>query len=188
MKIDASDYSIYNRMEDVANQAVTRVLAEETAGCSCEMCREDMQSYLLNQLPPRYVPVLPGEPFPPLHVDRLDGDLFRKVVIESYKAALLVRRNPRHDHERAPKQNYTERLARKALGEILAQEGLEDLNSSILSRLMAEVLNELPPRYTTSAKGDAFARTDELDWGSLAKVYTAIINALKKLELIPSHS
>jgi len=187
VRINASDYSIYNRMEDVAKQAVAIVLEEHPEGCSCGMCRDDMQSFLLNQLRPRYVPVLPGAAPEALTIEDLDADETTKVVWEAHRAMMLVRNNSRHEHDRAPMQNCTERMVCKALGEVLTQEKLE-ISREQLSQVMASVLNELPARYTTSFKGDAFARTAELDWGSLAKVYSTIYNALKELELIPAHS
>ena len=186
MKISPRDYSIYNRMEDVAQHAVAEILEEDNSGCRCSMCREDMRSFLLNQLPPMYVPILPGEVRQPLVVDDLDPATVSKVVVESHRAVDLVRANPRHEHERAPMGNCTVKMVLGAVGEVLTREGLE-LGREALSRLMAETLNELPPCYTTSNKGDAYARTAELDFGSLAKIYSAIYGALKRLQMIPDH-
>lgn len=187
MKIKPGDYAIHNRMEDVAKQAVALVLEEHDAGCSCRMCREDMQSLLLNQLPRRYVSVVPSIPLEPLRMEELEAETAAKVMWEARRAVSLVRKSPRHEHDRSPMQNCTESMARSALGEVLAQEQLE-VSREQLGWIMAEILNELPPHYTTSFQGDAFARTAELDWGSLAKTYSIIYNVLKRLALIPAHS
>ncbi|HOK30529.1 MAG TPA: late competence development ComFB family protein [Limnochordia bacterium] len=184
MKISTSDYALYNRMEAAAQEAVEQVLAARTEGCTCQMCREDMQCLLLNQLKPQYVPLLPGISKEPWTLEDLGAKARAEVMAAAEHAVFVVRHNPRHGHERAPMQNCTEAMVLGALGEVLTREKLA-LGREELSRLMAEVLNELPPRYTTSFKGDAFARTAELEAASVASILTAIYGALKRLEMIP---
>ena len=46
MKISPRDYSICNRMEDVAQHAVAEILEEDNSGCRCSMCREGYAFFL----------------------------------------------------------------------------------------------------------------------------------------------
>lgn len=184
VKINQSDYSICNRMESVAAEAISQVLLDEVDGCRCPLCQEDMQCYLLNQLEPLYVPVLSEGIGKEMSLQDLAPDLRRRVVSEAYRAVIVVWGSVRHGGERAILHNYTERVVLEALGEALAQEKL-DLGREELSMLMADIMNDLPPRYTTSHKGDAFVRTDELVPTSFARVYSAIYHSLHRLGFIP---
>jgi hypothetical protein len=186
MKITQDDYSIHNRMEGVAAEAVYRLLAENSNVCGCAMCREDMTAYLLNQIPAVYVPILADQAQnEPLVLEQLENQLFRKVIVEAYRAVHVVRSNPRHEHDRAAMQNCTELMVLSPLNDILNKEGLQ-LGRDELSQIMAGVLNMLEPHYTTSNKGHAYVRTAELDSGEWAKFYCSIYDVLKRLAILPS--
>ena len=143
VKINQSDYSICNRMESVAAEAISQVLLDEVDGCRCPLCQEDMQCYLLNQLEPLYVPVLSEDIGKEMSLQDLAPDLRRRVVSEAYRAVIVVWGSVRHGGERAILHNYTERVVLEALGEALAQEKL-DLGREELSMLMADIMNDLP--------------------------------------------
>lgn len=187
MKISTADYDVHNVMEDVAQQAIERVLGEDSSACSCQMCRDDMQSYMLNQLQPHYYPGQPGQDFKIPELEKLEGDLFNRVMVECYKSVQKVKKSPRHDHTRSPVHNYAANMVISALQDILTREKLQ-LGRLELSELMALVLNDLKPKYTTTPKGDVFIRTAEMDPAFLARLYTSIYNALKELRVLQSHA
>lgn len=181
MKIGPEDYDIRNAMEDVADQAIMQVLSEERLACGCDLCLDDMRSHMLNKLHHLYYPIIPGDAEEtPVILDRLETDIFNRVMIECYKAVMKVKENPRHDYTRSTLRNTTESMVRFALREVLAQEKLV-LSRDDLSRLMAGALNGLKPAYITTPRGDAFSRTVEMDASYLANVYTKIYNALEEI-------
>lgn len=94
MKISTSDYALYNRMEAAAQEAVEQVLAARTEGCTCQMCREDMQCLLLNQLKPQYVPLLPGISKEPWTLEDLGAKARAEVMAAAEHAVFVVRHNP----------------------------------------------------------------------------------------------
>ncbi|NMB02192.1 MAG: late competence development ComFB family protein [Firmicutes bacterium] len=186
MKKSSNDYEIYNIMEHVADQAIERVLAEDSLACSCQLCRDDAKSCMLNNLPPLYSPVIAGEKLRKPELEELDTPLFNKVMVECFKAVMKVKNSPRHENHRSGVQNSTESIVIHALRDVLTREKIH-LDRDELSMVVANVLNDLKPQYTTTRKGDVFCRTAEMDAGYLAKVYTSIYNALKELHPIESH-
>lgn len=181
MKLSTDDYKIYNKMEDVVAQAVQQVLSEDKDACGCPVCRADMQAMILNQLTPQYCPVLEtGFKNEKLRLESLGLELFNKVVAESYRAIAKTKAEPRHDETRTFLHNSIEEIILCALQDILRQE-TRKLDYEELSRVMAKVLNDITPRYTTTHKGDVFSRTVEIDASYLAKVYSIIYSALAKV-------
>lgn len=180
-KLRPEDYVIHNAMEDVADQAIQRILTEEPTACGCPLCRSDMKSLMLNRLNPLYYPILQdGMPQRSFTLERLETELFNRVMIECYSAVMKTKAHPRHDQNRSMLQNSTESIVLHAVQEILAQEKIT-LGRDDLSRLMAGALNGLKPHYTTTPKGDVFSRTVEVDTAYLAKVYASIYNTLKDI-------
>jgi len=177
MRIRVEDYAIHNAMEDVAEQAVNRVLSEDPIACDCSACRDDVKSQVLNKVAPRYHPVISGEWRRQLILEHLDTSLFNQVMVECYKALCRVKEYPRHEQERSTLHNTTEDLLRFAASEILSNQKVH-LDRQDLSRLMATALNGLKPAYTTTHKGDVFVRASEVDPAYLAQVYSEIFQAL----------
>jgi hypothetical protein len=181
MKIRREDYAVHNAMEEVADQAVERVLSEDRTACDCPICREDIKSQMLNNVQPQYYPVIDGEPVPEaVPLEELDTELFNKVMVECYKALTRVKQHPRHGFERVPMHNTTGDLLRFFASDILSSQKLT-LSRDDLSRMMASALNGLKPSYTTTHKGDAFIRASEIDAAYRAQVYSEIFTALEKL-------
>ena len=182
MKIRKEDYAVHNRMEKVADQAVERVLSEDKTACDCPICRENVKSQMLNNVEPKYYPVIAGEPVAEApHLEELESELFNKVMVECYKALTRVKQHPRHGYERVSMHNTTEDLLRFFASDILSSQNLE-LSMEDLSRMMAAALNALKPSYTTTHKGDAFIRASEIDAAYRALVYSEIFTALEKLQ------
>lgn len=183
MKISSNDYAVHNYLEDIADQAIGQVLSEESTACSCHLCRDDIKSYMLNQLKPHYYAITPEEEIRKPVLEKLETKLFNQVMVECYTAVLKVKQKPRHNHTRSAVQNSTERMAIWALRDILSSEHIH-LDRTELSKLVAIILNDLKPQYTTTLKGDVFCRTLEMDSAYIAKVYTSIYNALKELQVL----
>ena len=180
MRIRPEDYAIYNAMEDVADQAIEKVLSEDRSVCDCPMCRNDIKAQMLNRMQHLYHPVHGGEPVTD-ELEDLETSLFNRVMLECYKALVLVKESPRHDHDRADLSNTTEGILRVAVSEILSNQKLI-LDRDSLSQLMASALNGLKPSYTTTSKGDAFGRVAEMDPSYIAQIYAEIFHALEGLK------
>lgn len=181
MRIRPEDYAIHNAMEEVADQAIDKVLSEDKSACDCSMCRDDIKAQMLNRVQHRYYPILKGEPQPPAVVlEEMEAALFNKVMLECYKALQLVKLKPRHEHDRAELTNTAEGLLAVGVSEILSNQKLF-LDRDSLSQLMAEALNGMEPSYTTTYKGDAFSRVAEMDPAYIAHVYSEIFHALEIL-------
>ena len=54
--------------------------------------------------------------------------------------------------------------------------------------IAALALNQLPPRYVSTRKGDVFVRVNEMNTESEVKVIQAIANAIEIVEKNPHHS
>ncbi len=53
--------------------------------------------------------------------------------------------------------------------------------------IAALALNQLPPRYVVTEKGDSYARTDFLALQKNLDVFSTVIKAIKKVKESPSH-
>lgn len=179
MKVKAEDYEIHNKMEDAVDLALEEVLSKDSGICGCPLCLVDMKSLILNRLTPQYYALIGADSErEDVNLDLLDSDLFNEILVESYRAVLKVKERPRHDGDRFYLQNSTEEIVLGCLNEILREEN-RILAKDELSVLMAAVMNNLKPRYITTSKGSAFARTSEVDPSYVAEVYAHIFNAFK---------
>lgn len=181
MKISTASYSVCNLMEQVAEQVMEQVLAEDESVCRCSKCRDDLKSQMLNHLEPMYVPATGEQSQTAQLIEELEEQVFNKAVDECLRAAKIIKDNPRHDWERSPLHNSIEKMVLPALQDVLTREGLQP-SFEELSTIMAEILNCLKPHYVTTSKGDVFTRTLELDPGAVAKVYARVYNALQDFE------
>lgn len=180
--IGSEDYGIHNDMKDVVGLAIFRVLSEDKSACRCPQCQSDMQCLILNRLTPQYRPVDQGNlESKEIRLEDLERDLFNQIMVESYRALHIVKNEPRHHVNRTFLHNSLEEVVLVALHDILRQEKRQ-LDYTSLSKVMAYVLNNLQPRYTTTNKGHVFSRTVEIDPGYLAKIYANIYNALGELQ------
>lgn len=85
------------QMVNVIMDAVEAVIDDAMSGfdmCTCEKCRLDVMAITLNNLPPKYVVSQMGFAFA-FH-DCVLGQSMTDIYKEIYKAATLVRANPKH--------------------------------------------------------------------------------------------
>lgn len=77
---------VYNHMKD---------LMPEINMCKCEKCMMDVAAIALNYLPPKYIVTEKGELYS--KVSQLSQQFEVDVVAAITKAAILVKRRPRHE-------------------------------------------------------------------------------------------
>lgn len=85
---------IKNYMEEIVLNSVDDVLKDINM-CKCETCRMDIVAKALNNLPPQYIVTKKGEVYS--KINNLKTQFEVDVISEITKAAVLVKRNPRHD-------------------------------------------------------------------------------------------
>jgi competence protein ComFB len=186
LKQEDQGYDVHNRMEEVAVLVVKKVVEEDKSACTCPRCQLDMEALVLNVLPPDYVVLENGAPVGKsliTSLDILERELFHHALAGAYRALDIVKSAPRHgDDVEISLRNYTEDMIVPTLQEILKHRKTECTCSECLSRVMMYALNDLKPKYTTTAKGDVYARVDEIDARHLAKVYAALYGAFEHVE------
>jgi len=85
---------IKNYMEEIVFSLMKEVLADINV-CSCEKCKMDIAAIALNDLPPKYIVSDKGELYS--KVNSLKQQFEVDVISAVTKAAVMVKRNPRHD-------------------------------------------------------------------------------------------
>lgn len=88
-----------NAMED----AVYKFADEEmnkVGCCCCSSCRDDVITYALNRLPPKYYSTLEGEMLTLLAT--IENQLSADIVFQLSEGAKLVRDHPKHNAIRTP--------------------------------------------------------------------------------------
>lgn len=182
MKLGSEDYAIHNQMEDLADLAIQQAISEDPSACGCSFCRSDVKCLILNRLEPAYKPVAELEKDCITHrLEDLERELFNQIMAETHRALALVNDEPRHGEQRFRLHNELEDSVVLALREVLTHQPI-DLSFAQLSEVMASVLNDLRPRYSTTHKGSAFSRTVEIDPDYLARIYSSIYAAFNKLK------
>ncbi|HHW60856.1 MAG TPA: late competence development ComFB family protein [Syntrophomonadaceae bacterium] len=86
--------AIYNVVEQVVWSHLDKVMAQKANICCCELCRDDIAAWALNQLPPRYVTTALGEAY--IRAEFLDKQLELDVIVALTAAVEQVSANPRH--------------------------------------------------------------------------------------------
>lgn len=85
---------IKNYMEEVVFNLMKEVL-DDINTCKCEKCILDIAAIALNDLPPKYIVTEKGELYS--KVNALKRQFEVDVIAALTKAAVLVKRNPRHE-------------------------------------------------------------------------------------------
>jgi len=85
---------IKNYMEEIVFSLIKDVL-EDVKVCNCEKCILDIAAIALNELPSKYIVSEKGELY--FKVDLLRQQFEVDVISAITKAAVLVKRNPRHE-------------------------------------------------------------------------------------------
>lgn len=83
-----------NYMEEIVFTSMKEVLSDINM-CTCEMCLLDIAAIALNDLPPKYIVTEKGELYSKINALRQQFEV--DVIAAITKAAVLVKRNPRHD-------------------------------------------------------------------------------------------
>lgn len=82
-----------NYMEEVVLNLMEGVL-DDINVCKCELCKMDIAALALNDLPPKYIATETGELYS--KVNSLRNQFEVDVIAAITKAAVLVKRSPRH--------------------------------------------------------------------------------------------
>jgi len=82
-----------NYMEEVVLNLMEGVL-DDINMCKCELCKMDIAALALNDLPPKYIATETGELYS--KVNSLRNQFEVDVIAAITKAAVLVKRSPRH--------------------------------------------------------------------------------------------
>lgn len=174
--MDTKGLRVENRWRTVVEVFLDQVLLKEPSFCRCDKCRIDVIAIALNSLTPDYRPA--GESFQPEEGDYVMVDEAVR------KAVTIVKEAPRHDSGASQSilVNSNEDLARTVLADAIKHHPSQVWDEARLSWALAYILNEMGPKYTTTSKGDAYARVDEVLPGHLAEVYAIVFNALKRVE------
>jgi competence protein ComFB len=88
------ELNIKNYMEEVVYDLMDDILKDINV-CKCEKCRMDTAAIALNQLPPKYIVTEKGELYSRISALRQQFEV--DVIAAITKAAVLVKRTPRHD-------------------------------------------------------------------------------------------
>jgi len=83
-----------NYMEEVVFRMMKEVL-EDINTCKCEKCMLDIAAIALNDLPPKYFVTEKGELYSKINSLRQQFEV--DIIAAITKAAVLVKRNPRHE-------------------------------------------------------------------------------------------
>lgn len=80
-------------------------------------------------------------------------------------------------------ENYTETLVDEAIKDFLNknQDITEKLTSSEILEIKAYSLNQLPPHYTTSQKGYAYTKLEEISIQAKVTILKTVVMAVEKI-------
>ncbi len=85
---------IKNYMEEIVFNQMKEILSDINV-CTCDKCLLDIAAIALNDLPPKYIVTEKGELYS--KIDTLRQQFEVDVIAAITKAAVLVKRNPRHN-------------------------------------------------------------------------------------------
>lgn len=85
---------IKNYMEEIVFSLIDEVL-DDINVCRCDKCTRDIAAIALNDLPARYIVSQKGELYS--KIDSIKQQFEVDVIAAITKAAVLVKRNPRHE-------------------------------------------------------------------------------------------
>jgi competence protein ComFB len=182
-KMDISLLKVKNRWEELVDTAIERMLEEGAFSCSCGKCRADVGAIALNSLPPDYVPVGVGAAeAASTGEDELQHRLSQAEAAVR-RALDLVKQAPLHSGASEPVLvNPNEDLVRTVLADVLAHQKEEQWSALQLAWALAYSLRELPPKYTTTPKGQAYARADEIQPSAVAQVLVSVHSSLQRVK------
>lgn len=83
-----------NVMEDFVTQKLEEVI-DDLDCCKCDQCREDIISYALNRLSPKYVSTEKGRAF--VKVNTMSSQFEVDILTAIYEGASIVKKHPHHE-------------------------------------------------------------------------------------------
>lgn len=83
-----------NVMEEFVSQKLNEVF-DDLDCCKCDQCREDIISYALNRLAPKYVSSEKGRLF--VKVNEMSNQFEIDILTAIYEGAAVVKKHPHHD-------------------------------------------------------------------------------------------
>ncbi|GAV23092.1 late competence development ComFB family protein [Carboxydothermus pertinax] len=83
-------------------------------------------------------------------------------------------------------RNYTEEVVDEILQEILPKQDICTCERCLLD-IKAIALNQLPPRYVVTDKGEVITRLNFTKVADRTEVLTAVLKAIEKVRKNPSH-
>jgi competence protein ComFB len=86
--------NIKNYMEEIVFNQIQDVLSDINS-CTCEKCILDIAAIALNDLPPKYIVSEKGELYSKINALKQQFEV--DVIAAITKAAVLVKRKPRHE-------------------------------------------------------------------------------------------
>ena len=87
-------HSLRNYMEELVYEVIDDI-ADDMKICRCERCRLDIAAKALNDLPPLYIITQKGQVYS--RINNLKAQFEVDIIAAVSKAAILVKRNPKHD-------------------------------------------------------------------------------------------
>ena len=88
-------FSLYNFTEELVAKELEKALKEREDVCKCLQCRNDMASYALNQLKPKYITSRKGDVF--ARLGEMETQMRADVLIIVEQGIQKVKDNPRHE-------------------------------------------------------------------------------------------
>lgn len=178
-------FNLHNHTEDLVSLVIKRIFREQPSMCQCADCKRDIALISLNQLPTLY-----SRPTdrPIVSVEDVSQDLLLKAMAVVYRSARKVNENPRHDGDPRPElHNYTEDFVLEMLDEVVAQREGQCTCDSCLEKILELSLEQLPPKYVSTTKGQAYMRVDQLDSRFVCTLLAALYDAFNKVKASPVH-
>ncbi len=164
---------VHNQMVDLVREVLERQLAEWESVCQCQKCFDDRVAYALNRLDPLYEA---SEDAAALTLERLDKDRVYTIIAVCTEALERIQDQPRHDAAASglALYNYTENLVSTMINAVAQEMGNVCTCDTCLDQVAAHALDQLPPKYAVSHKGQQYVRLDELDHKLRNAVLTAV--------------
>jgi competence protein ComFB len=85
---------VKNYMEEVVRYLLDETLKDINM-CQCNKCKMDIYAMALNELPPKYIVTKKGELYSKINILKQQFEV--DVISAITRAAILVKRSPRHD-------------------------------------------------------------------------------------------
>ena len=174
---------VMNRTEEYVGLAFRKIAEDDANICTCPRCTADSITLALNGLPARYVPRNEAGTLTLKELARMDDQEYAAIMHALYSAIHRVRSNPRHSNNENDKGELKVFNQKEStLATIMVDACRERQEICACDRCLEKVvclcLNDMKPLYVSTAKGETFSRTDELDTKYHTEILVKIFNAM----------